>query len=162
MRPPNPLFRKLRTDHTAVRSTTELVCALSNHCLVAHAVSPGELLYWQGLGSWGTIIRNSPLVVYPSTLMTGYTRTPAELLRYAQFARNFVSSRVDLNDYESERQKFLAAGGGGPRPNSKTRKLGVSRFYTHQLPPSTFLFLLPNAKRVAPMASCCRKSCRRV
>ena len=72
---------------------------------------------------------------------------------------NSRSSRVDLNDYESERQKFLAEGGCPCKIASEIFS-GFSHFYTHQSPPSTFLLLCPNASKNAAIARYCSRSCK--
>ena len=73
---------------------------------------------------------------------------------------NSGSSRVDLNDYESERQKFLAEG-GCPGQTPRIFVSGFSGFYTHLFPPPTFLLLRPNASKNAAIARYCSRSLRR-
>ena len=73
---------------------------------------------------------------------------------------NSGSSRVDLNDYESERQKFLAVG-GCPGKIASGIFSGFYHFYTHLLPPPTFLLLRPNASKNAAIAKFCSRSCKR-
>ena len=69
-------------------------------------------------------------------------------------------SSLDLNDYESERQKFLAEG-GCPCKIASGIFSRFFHFHTHQSPPSTFSLLRPNASNNAAIARYCSRSCKR-
>ena len=73
---------------------------------------------------------------------------------------NTGSSRVDLNDYESERQKFLAEGGCPGKIASEIFSV-FFRFCTHQSPPSTFSLPCPYASKNTAVARYCSRSCKR-